>query len=205
MTGVDGISLNGFGINYIHGFSLSQSTPIFLETGLNANFTFGKANSLDDLSVYADDAEWEEPLMIAGVSELSVQNINLQVPVNLVYRISVNDDFSISPFVGINMKLNLMTDFKLKKFSEFYYDESFVQESTGWVSLYDKNDMPQLYMGDEKAGNRFQMGWQIGAGVQYRPLYLGVCYGEDFIPAYKNRSNYKIDTKCLKINIGYTF
>lgn len=31
-------NLNGFGVNYIHGFSVSKRFPIFVETGVNFNF-----------------------------------------------------------------------------------------------------------------------------------------------------------------------
>jgi len=41
---MDGFSTNGVGINYIHGFSLSSSLPMFIETGLNFNIGFGSKN-----------------------------------------------------------------------------------------------------------------------------------------------------------------
>ena len=31
-------NLNGFGVNYIHGFSVSKRLPMFIETGVNFNF-----------------------------------------------------------------------------------------------------------------------------------------------------------------------
>ena len=37
----DDMFLNGFALEYIHGFSLSSSLPMFIETGLKANFGFG--------------------------------------------------------------------------------------------------------------------------------------------------------------------
>ena len=33
-------STNGFGLNYIHGFGLSKSLPMFLEVGGSVNFGF---------------------------------------------------------------------------------------------------------------------------------------------------------------------
>ncbi len=41
--------------------------------------------------------------------------------------------------------------------------------------------------GSEYTWNRFQMGWQIGVGFQYKPFYLGVQYGTDFIHAYSHK------------------
>lgn len=38
--GADDISLNGVGLDYIHGFSLSKSFPLYLETGVKATLSF---------------------------------------------------------------------------------------------------------------------------------------------------------------------
>ena len=55
-----------------------------------------------------------------------------------------------------------------------------------------------------EAFNRFQMGWQTGVGFQYKPLYMGISYGTDFIP-FASHDGDRIDTGTFKINIGYTF
>lgn len=50
---VDGLGLNGFGIDYIHGFHITENLPLFIETGLNFNFNSKK--------VYEEGGEyWEK-------------------------------------------------------------------------------------------------------------------------------------------------
>lgn len=189
----DGISLNGVGINYIHGFSLSQSTPIFIETGINANFGVGSTDT-KILSGGLFD--------VSSVKfEVKAQNVNLQVPVNFVYRIAASEDVTIAPYAGLNFKFNIVTKLKGKLSA---YGESVEGD---WFSLFSKDDMEEAF-GDDGTGNRFQMGWHIGVGVQYKPLYLGVSYGTDFIAAYSQKFNgksAKVNTRNLTVNVGYTF
>lgn len=189
----DGISLNGAGINYIHGFSLSQSTPIFIETGINANFGVG---STDTKALLTDGYDYYSTEI-----ELKAQNVNLQVPVNFVYRIAASDDVTIAPYAGLNFKFNIVTKLKAKLSANGKSVES------DWFSLFSEDDMEKAF-GDDGTGNRFQMGWHIGVGVQYKPLYLGVSYGTDFIAAYSQKfygKSAKINTRNLTVNVGYTF
>lgn len=190
---IDGISLNGVGINYIHGFSLSQSTPIFIETGINANFGVGSTDT-QALPTYGYDYYSTE-------IELKAQNVNLQVPVNFVYRIAASEDVTIAPYAGLNFKFNIVTKIKGK----VSVDD--ISQESDWYSLFSGDDMEEAF-GDDGTGNRFQMGWHIGVGVQYKPIYLGVSYGTDFIAAYSQKFNgksAKINTRNLTVNVGYTF
>lgn len=52
--------------------------------------------------------------------------------------------------------------------------------------------------------NRFQMGWHVGVGLQYKPFYLGVTYGTDFIKAYKHKDA-GVNSGNLAVTIGYCF
>lgn len=189
----DGISINGVGINYIHGFSLSQSTPIFIETGINANFGVGSTDTQVMITDLYDD--------YSGKIELKAQNVNLQVPVNFVYRIAASEDVTIAPYAGLNFKFNIVTKIKRK----VSVDD--ISQESDWYSLFSEDDMEEAF-GDDGTGNRFQMGWHIGVGVQYKPIYLGVSYGTDFIAAYSQKFNgksAKINTGNLTVNVGYTF
>ncbi|MDE7097297.1 MAG: outer membrane beta-barrel protein [Muribaculaceae bacterium] len=187
-----GGSLNGFGLNYIHGFSLSSSLPMFLEVGGNVNFNFGNVLHVEGESYY-DDVRYN--------AKNQLQMIDLQVPVNYVYRFNVADDFSIAPYVGLNFKLNLIG--KVMYIEEIWDDDEYQKEEDGWFNLYNKDDMD-----DMGTWNRFQMGWHVGVGFQYSKFYFGVQYGTDFIPAFScSDEGYKpkVNTGSLKINLGYTF
>lgn len=184
----ENFSLNGFGIDYIHGFSISNYLPMFIETGVNANIGFGIMDSYEyDNGSYG----W--------TSETQMQNLNLQVPLNYVYRFGVADNLSIAPYLGLNFKLNLMSRFREVE------EEDGDREEYDWISMFDKDEM-----GDDGTWNRFQMGWHIGVGLQYDKIHLGIQYGTDFIPAYHYKDkeygdNYTANTSNLKISLSYTF
>lgn len=139
-------------------------------------------------------------------------NINLLVPVNFVYRFNITEDFSIAPYIGINFKLNMVTKYKDKIDtnipSEYLEDYNLEGE---WINYYSKDE--EKGMGDKDATwNRFQMGWQIGVGFQYKPFYLGIQYGTDFIPAYSHKFEYegmsftpRVNVGSLRVSLAYCF
>lgn len=204
-----GFSTNGVGLNYIHGFSISSSLPMFIETGLNFNFGFGSTKLDSEKEDLGYNGYW-----ISGESKMKSQNINFQVPVNFVYKFKITDDVTISPYIGLNFKLNLVSKYK----NEIKYDTNIPadlleqagvdleNESGDWINVYSSDEK---HMGDKDlTWNRFQMGWHLGVGVQYKPFYLGVQFGTDFIPAYKKdieKQTYKVSTSNLKISLGYCF
>ncbi|TFU93659.1 hypothetical protein E4T81_06790 [Barnesiella sp. WM24] len=172
------LGTNGFGLNYTHGFGVANN--MFVEAGANIDFLFGSRTEKED--------GWEETL--------KTQNINLQVPVNFVYRFNITEGVSIDPYVGLNFKLH---------FSERMRFED--EEETGkWESVFD--DGEDAMWGKDNTWNRFQMGWQIGVGLNYEKYYLGVQVGTDFIPAYSHKVNNvtgKVNTTNVKVSLGYTF
>lgn len=175
----DNFSANGFGLNYLHGFSLSSSLPMFVEAGLNVNFDFA--------TPYSDEDRY-------GRDYTKFTNLNFQIPVNYSYRLAIMDEFSIAPFIGINFKIHAMMDGK--HVEEDYDDDE--KDVYKW-SYFDKDKM-----GKDGVYNRFQMGWQIGATFQYSRVYLTVQYGTDFIPAWSYKKD-KINTGNLRLGLGFTF
>ncbi len=76
--------------------------------------------------------------------------------------------------------------------------------------MFDKGE--DAMDGKDNTWNRFQMGWQVGVGVNYERYYLGVQVGTDFIPAYSHKFEYggesvkcKVNTTNVKVSLGYTF
>ncbi|WP_289823237.1 outer membrane beta-barrel protein [Muribaculum intestinale] len=194
--------LNGFGLNYIHGFSVSSTLPMFVETGLNLNFGFGS----DTGDKYDSGDYWLQ-------AKNKKQFINLQVPVNFAYKFAIADGVSVSPYLGLNFKFNLVG--RMKAEIDYGYDpneydlDDFLYEigvdkvsdlEGDWLSVFSKDDMGSK----DATWNRFQMGWHIGAGLQYNAFYLGVEYGTDFIPAFKYEKA-KVNSSDLKISLGYCF
>lgn len=178
---MDAVSTNGFGLDYIHGFSLSSSLPMFIETGANVNFNFGSKS-------------------YEG-SKLLLQNFNLQVPVNYVYRFALADELTLAPYIGLNFKLNLASRFKETLEDGYIWDDGTDEEE--WVNVFSKDDM-----GEDGTWNRFQMGWQVGVGVQYSKIHLGLHYGTDFIPAFSySEGGYKpkVNNGNFKMTLSYCF
>lgn len=69
---------HGFVAEYIHDWSIDKSHPLFLESGLIAQFQFN-ADSLGDFYV------------------------DFSIPVNLTYRYSLNNNAYVAPFAGLNI------------------------------------------------------------------------------------------------------
>lgn len=188
-------STNGFGLNYIHGFSLSQNHPMFLEVGGNVNFNF--YSKTEGIPGYNYDFKSQ------------FQNINLQIPVNFAWRFDVVEDFTIAPYVGLNFKFNFVS--KSRAYVDGAWDDKEEEDADKkWLNHFssDKDNM-----GDKDlTWNRFQMGWHIGVNFQYTQWNLGVQYGTDFIPAYSHKfeedgwsTKPAINTGNLKLSVGYTF
>ncbi len=185
----DGFSLNGIGIDYRHGFGLGEK-PMFIETGASFNFNFGSPTT------YESESHKEIT---------KYQNMNLLVPVNFVYKFTITDDFSIAPYAGINFKLNLVS--KSKEKGEYFNAPEDNYEDKDWTNWY--SDKEDKGVGKNQTWNRFQMGWQIGVGFQYKPFYLGLQYGTDFIPAYshkfENNRKPRINVGSLRVSLAYCF
>lgn len=85
--------------------------------------------------------------------------LSVNIPVALTYRINVNDDFAVSPNFGFDFRVNVLG--KEKYESEYGGDYD--------VDLF-----------SDAEWGRFQVGWHIGVGLDYRALHFGVQYGTDF-------------------------
>lgn len=77
-------SLQGFGIEYIRGFKVSKKLPMFIEAGLNLNFTFGKNK------------------------ELKSQHLGMNIPISFAYKFNIKNKFTIKPYAGIDLKVGLL-------------------------------------------------------------------------------------------------
>ena len=172
----DDTSMNGFSLGYIHGFSISNTHPMFIETGVKLTALFHSDSEYD----YDDYYDYSISIF--------EQNYSVSVPVNFAWKFAINDKFSVKPFVGLNFKGNLYGSTKVG----VNYDGKDIDETANW---YDKDDM-----GDDGVFRRFQMGWHIGAGVQYSSFYVGINYGTDFVKIHKNISSATFD-----LSVGFCF
>ena len=121
--GKDNLILNGFGLDYIHGFGLSKTLPMFIETGIKGQIGFG--------SFYYN-----------GRKQYS-QQLSFSVPVNYTYKFYVGNRMSIAPYLGISFKVNAMIRGCVKSGDWYDYDGmkrfqmgSHIGVGLNWKKLY---------------------------------------------------------------------
>lgn len=164
----DNLSYPGFSIGYLRGINLTQKLPLYLEVGGALQFNRYSESETE----YGYTFDYKETLL------------GLNIPVSLVYRFNITDDFAISPDFGFNFRLNLMGKGK----------EEYDGESEDW-NLFSKDDM-----GEDGTYNRFQVGWHIGVGFDYKALHLGVDWGTDF-----NEIAEKTKLRTTYVTLGWNF
>ena len=166
------LSTNGFEIGYVHGFSLTDKLPLFFQTGVKMDMGF-KGYSGSDM--------WDNDFVKA---DLNLTTMSFSVPLDLAYNIAIGgvSGVSISPYIGLNAKLNALADVKAKATVGS-------QSASQTESLFD-NGM-----------RRFQLGWHIGAGLNIDCLYIGLQYGTDSIAVAEDGNH----TPTVSVGVGYNF
>lgn len=182
--GADNVYFNGFGVGYNIDFRVSRTMPLYVGTGLNARFLFNEKEILDD-EVY-------------DLVDIEAHNtfINLNVPLNVSYRVPVADNFYLTPEVGLDFRLQLYAHSQIDTDIDGVIGNvaGEFQEGSRGVNLLSKNQM-----GDEHL-RRFQMGWHAGLNFEYRHVNLGLTYGTDFVKLHKN-----LGAGHFLVSLGYTF
>ena len=199
----DDFKMQGFYVGYTHGFNLTSKLPLFLEFGGQVQFRTGKSESFDDV-VYNSYNYYT----IAEVEVTPKSNLlSLNIPVNLAYRLNINNDFAITPYFGFDFRINLMGKCKYKfdvsmdpdYEDEFSEDEivDYLEDDGGYkaTNLFDKDDQGKDYV-----WKRFQAGWHIGVNFDYKALHIGVNYGTDM-----NEWAKKTKLKTTTVALGFNF
>lgn len=107
----DSESFTGLSLGYNRAFSISNSAPLFIETGLGLQYSFF---SRDVKSYYSDE-------------EIKFYWLSAKVPVELLYAWQIpNSAVELIPHAGINLRLNILGK---EKYDGEDYD------------LFDKDDM----------------------------------------------------------------
>ena len=179
VKGADDYKFQGFAVGWTKGFNVVQSMPVFVETGAALQFrTYSESEDYDD-----------------GYTEYSINSkinvLSLNIPVNLIYKYTIDQDLSIEPMFGLDFRINMTGKYKIT------VDDGTDSESEDF-NIFDKDDMDD-YLGADPA-KRFQAGWHIGANINYKKLTLGVTYGQDFNEIMEDC---KIAT--TTVSLGYNF
>ena len=208
-------TLSGVTVGFTKGISVSKSLPLFVEVGARFNFAFKSEDGYgmgggydydydydyddDDYPWYTNrpksdydyDYDYDDEDEDEGV-KTKYTYMGVVIPVNLAYKwSSASVPVSITPFVGLTFKGNIVAKSKTEYDSEYYGDRKDEE-----LDLFDKKDMK----GKDHTWKRFQVGWQVGVGVDYKQLYVGFHYGSDFNEVCK-----KVNTSNWGVSLGLNF
>lgn len=213
VKGTDNFTLNGFSIGYAKGINIAPRLPFFIETGLNVQYASKSLDTEDQIDILGFyrvvpyNGGYEVPLKI------TYSTLNVKVPVNLAYKLSFNK-VSLTPYVGINFKVNAIgkIKFEVEDIDDLpdgvseedvwdYNEELNNGEDITKLNLLDKKDVEARkgYDNDD-VWKRFQMGYQLGVGLDYNRLHVGLGYTKDFIELCK-----KVKTSSVLVTLGYNF
>jgi len=173
--GHDDVSLSGFSFGYSQAFSVASGKPLFLEAGLGVQYSF----TSDFMDI--DDANFSM--------------FSLKIPVNLIYSFQIpNSAVSINPFVGLNLRYNVL--------GKITNDE----DDDDDLDLFDKDEMG----GSSNTFKRFQAGWHIGVKARFGESFMaGVSYGSDFSniwePKISGDKQGKAGISTTTLTIGFCF
>lgn len=96
----------------------------------------------------------------------------IEVPVNATYRLTLpSSSIVFYPSLGLNFKGNIVGSSNMSR------------DTQEWFNDYDFK--------------RFQLGWQLGVGMEYKKLFLGISFGTDFVQIGK-----KVNTNTLAVSFG---
>ncbi len=209
---IEGESMPGVSFGMIGGISISKTLPLYFEFGINMNinwktyeggFGFSMVN-MNELGDFMDDMQGIEDyddLMNYDWDHTSNLKTNIfmlsySVPVHLAYRIPFKD-FSITPFTGLNFKLNAVANMKIN--AEANDDDemnNMMAEAMDDMSI-DMLSEDDMYGYEWK---RLQVGWNIGANFDYKKLHLGIRYTADLTKIAEETSS-----STLYLSLGFNF
>lgn len=161
-----------FEIGYLRGIGLTQKVPLYLEVGGALQYRHSKAD-------------------IEGL-DFKVNMFSLNIPVSLAYRININDDFAIAPNFGFDFRINMTGKLKAEYDGKELIDMNLFKDET-----IEDEDLGSY---KTEAWKRFQAGWHIGVGFDYKALHFGVNYGTDF-----NEITEDCKIATTSVRFGYNF
>ncbi len=165
------VSFTGLSVGYVYGVAISKSAPIYVEFG--ASLLWTTKDLTEDLGYDKED-------------DLTVKHnmISINVPVNFGYKFDFNNNISLYPYVGVNLRGNIIGKWKFEGYGE-----------SEEINIFDEDDM-----GEDLVCKSFQVGWQIGTAVNFNKFTVYASYGQDFSEFMKNT---KVHT--TTIGIGFNF
>lgn len=101
------LSFNGASIGYVKSFGVSNSAPLFIETGLSASWVGGEVEDTD----------------------VKLNMFSLNVPVNFGYKFAFGENNGIFPYVGLTFRGNILGKLKYDDESVNVFDDDDMNEA----------------------------------------------------------------------------
>lgn len=204
----------GVSFEYVKSFGVVEEMPIFLEVGAGLQWLNDRESEEQETTL--GDKKYEM------VYKTAVNIFSLNVPINIGYKFTLQDNITVMPYVGLNARVNLLANTTSKIKADDYYEalEKQFEETLGenWKEKYkeaygeeykgaDNREKSSLFDKDKRGEytlKRFLLGWQIGATATYENYSFGISYGSCFTDEIINKLE---DCKFggATISVGYTF
>lgn len=171
--------LNGFSFEYMQGQNIVDNKPVFLEWGIGAeilNYTDEDSDYFDGYRIYSED---------------KITIADMYIPVNIGYKLALNNNTIIMPYVGIQAQYNLYGKETIDVSVDEYYEED--EE----LDLFSTSDM------DGSTLKRALVSWHIGATIKMDTWSIGIRYGKCFSDEIINHLDSELTS--ATISIGYFF
>lgn len=183
----DSQSFTGLSLGYNRAFSLSNSVPLFLETGIGVQYSF--YSDEEKGSVYYSGSYY------SAKANLDVYIVSANIPVELLYAWQIpNSTVELIPHAGINLRFNALGEATVKAEASSGYSKESAEKS---YNLFDKDDMESI---ESNTCNRFQIGWKVGVKARFNKRFMiGLAYGSD------SEFSKKINTSGVNLTAGITF
>lgn len=168
-------SYNGLSLGYNMNFRLTQSIPLFLETGIGAQWSHYN----------------EEESGYGAKYERTLNMISAKIPVGVGYAFDIpNTPITIIPNAGFDFRINAYGEIKTEA-------SGYGTSGSKTYNVFDKDDMGS----SDATWNRFQFGGHIGVNARFwSKLLVGFSYQMDFTEIAKDCHLYQGN-----ITVGYCF
>ena len=173
--------LTGFTVGFNKAVPITSSMPLFLEVGAGLTCAWVKIYDEEE----SNDCYYCEDEYSLRTKQTS-QHLMVNVPVNLMYKFQIpNSSIILEPYVGLNVKGHFLGQMKAELSCDACCDDieevfgellDEIDEDELKTDYFDKDDMG----GKKYVAERLNIGWQIGANVDFGKSYIGVSYGSDF-------------------------
>lgn len=185
--------LNGLSVGFNKAVPVIPSVPLFFEVGAGLTYALGKLYEEEDeydcRSYYYEKFNSSYYEISCGgefsmTQKIVSQHLMVNIPVNLMCKFqSSNSSITLEPYVGLNVKAHILGQLKYKLEYDACCDEiEDILEEVGEeleesdLNYFDKDDVG----GKKYVAKRVNVGWQIGANVDFGKAFVGVSYGSDF-------------------------